>query len=216
MTGIPTDQFLHTFAPIQPVRYCETITAYQATDFFNFWGALENELKKQCVPFWGYVWPAAISLARYILSNESLVKGKSVLDFGCGSGVVSIAAAKAKAHSIIANDIDATALHIAEKNFKVNGVTCESESRNLLLNSNEIKPDLIFVVEMFYERSTAEALFSFLMQHCKRGAEVIIADGGRPFIPKSNTELLFSENLQVNKEVEGVAERTVRILRMTL
>lgn len=45
-------------------------------------------------------------LKRYILDNPTITKGKRVLDFGCGSGALSIAALKSGAKSCVANDVD--------------------------------------------------------------------------------------------------------------
>ena len=39
-----------------------------------------------------------------------VAKGKQVLDFGCGSGALSIAALKSGAKSSVANDIDTSML----------------------------------------------------------------------------------------------------------
>ncbi len=47
---------------------------------------------------------------------------KSVLDLGCGSGVLAIAAAKIWDRRIIASDIDADAVAIANENAELNGV----------------------------------------------------------------------------------------------
>ena len=45
-------------------------------------------------------------LARFLPERPDWVRGKRVLDFGCGSGVVAIAAARAGASEVIACDID--------------------------------------------------------------------------------------------------------------
>jgi predicted nicotinamide N-methyase len=42
----------------------------------------------------------------YLLDNDSLVRGRRVLDVGCGCGANAIAAKMAKATNVIANDID--------------------------------------------------------------------------------------------------------------
>src|SRR6202046_4956511 len=48
-------------------------------------------------PFWAFAWAGGQALARYTLDRPALVKGKRVLDFASGSGLIAIAAAKAGA-----------------------------------------------------------------------------------------------------------------------
>ena len=212
---LPSEELLVRFAPLVPVETCPQILAHQATDFFRFWDALEEEQGEQTeVPFWGAVWPAAKSLARFILTNEYLVKDKNVLDLGCGSGVSSIAASMAGAKKVTANDIDQTALFIAQKGFLANKVSVNADSRNFLQEQESETFDLIFVVDMFYERSNSEALLSFIQKHRKLGADVIIADGTRPFTPKENVELLHNEWIDVDRELEGISQREVHLFRL--
>ena len=55
---------------------------------------------------------------------EELVEpGCSVLDLGCGSGILSIASAKLGASEVLALDIDATAVETATANVRQNGVS---------------------------------------------------------------------------------------------
>ncbi|MFT4712900.1 MAG: putative nicotinamide N-methyase, partial [Candidatus Azotimanducaceae bacterium] len=56
--------------------------------------------------YWAFCWASGQVMARYLLQHPNLVRGKSVLDFGSGSGVVAIAAAIAGAKSVIACDND--------------------------------------------------------------------------------------------------------------
>jgi len=54
---------------------------------------------------------------------ENMVKpGMSVLDVGCGSGILSIAAAKLGARSVLGIEIDSVALRVAKQNILENGV----------------------------------------------------------------------------------------------
>ena len=43
-------------------------------------------------PFWAFAWAGGQALARYVLDNPDVVRGKRVLDVASGSGVVAIAA----------------------------------------------------------------------------------------------------------------------------
>ena len=61
------------------------------------------------------------SLCLEWLSEQSLA-GKTVLDYGCGSGILSIAALKLGALEVYAVDIDAQALEVTRRNAVHNGI----------------------------------------------------------------------------------------------
>lgn len=77
----------------------------------------------QSLPYWAFAWAAGQGLAEHILKNPELVKGKRVLDFGCGSGLVGIAAAKAGAKSVLCCDSDPLALLACKLNAEHNQVS---------------------------------------------------------------------------------------------
>ncbi len=62
--------------------------------------------------------PASLDLARYLFS----VKGKSVLDLCCGTGLFAIAAAKLGAREVWAADISPEAVECARRNAELNKV----------------------------------------------------------------------------------------------
>ena len=76
----------------------------------------------QQLPYWAFAWAAGQGLAQYILAHPELVRGKRVLDFGCGSGLVGIAAAKAGASSVLCCDTDPLALIASQYNAERNDV----------------------------------------------------------------------------------------------
>jgi len=57
--------------------------------------------------------------------DENLRGGETVLDYGCGSGILAIAAKKIGAGKVIGVDIDPQAVKAAEQNAKANDVACE-------------------------------------------------------------------------------------------
>jgi ribosomal protein L11 methyltransferase len=57
--------------------------------------------------------------------TETLHGGETLLDYGCGSGILGIAAAKLGAKSVLGVDIDDNALMAARDNAASNGVTLE-------------------------------------------------------------------------------------------
>lgn len=75
--------------------------------------------------YWSFCWASGQVLAQWILAHPEVVAGKTVLDFGSGSGVVAVASARAGAARAIACDIDAAALDAAAANATLNGVVVE-------------------------------------------------------------------------------------------
>lgn len=62
-------------------------------------------------------------IARWLLRND--LRGKSVIDMGCGTGVLAIAAKKLGAARVTAVDIDEWSVRNAESNARLNGVEIE-------------------------------------------------------------------------------------------
>ena len=68
--------------------------------------------------------------------------GKSVIDVGCGSGILGIAAALTGARSVYMCDIDAQAVEAAKANAALNGVDCVIEQADLAYGAE--MADLVF------------------------------------------------------------------------
>jgi ribosomal protein L11 methyltransferase len=53
----------------------------------------------------------------------SVRRGESLLDYGCGSGILAIAAARLGAFPVVGTDVDAQAIRASEENARINGVS---------------------------------------------------------------------------------------------
>ena len=123
--------------------------------------------------YWAFCWASGQAFAQYIVGNRKLFEGKSVLDFGSGSGVVAIAAAKAGAKTVYACDIDAMAIDAIEANARLNQVdilTCKHVSEAGMPEAGmpeagtpeaETKPDLIIAADVLYDRDNHHYLAEF-------------------------------------------------------
>ena len=93
---VPSAALLARLAPLTPVPGRPDLVAHYAPDVFALWQAWEEECgAPQAVPFWAAVWPAGQLLARVVQAEPAWVRGQTVLDLGCGSGVAGIAALRA-------------------------------------------------------------------------------------------------------------------------
>jgi len=214
------DPFLSALscAPIRPVQLCPELRAHQAADVFSVWSA--GEASAGCShspPFWAAVWPGAALLARLLLDQPARVAGRRVWDLGCGGGVVGIAAMRAGAQRVTANDIDAFALRATQVNAQLNNVDLSTELGDLTSQLGSFGAgDVLLVSEMFYEREAAREWELGLRRACAQGASVLVADGERPFTPTTGSLLLREANLEVPFGLEGVHFRHTRVLEFQL
>jgi len=85
--------------------------------------------------------PSSIELARLL----DIKSGETVLDLGCGSGLLSIGAAKLGASQVIATDVDPSALAAGRENARINTHAGKQEQRStkIPLNPPLLKGDLL-------------------------------------------------------------------------
>ncbi|MCX7078880.1 MAG: 50S ribosomal protein L11 methyltransferase [Pseudomonas sp.] len=120
-------------------------------------------------PYWSFCWASGLALARYLAERPQWVEGKRVLDFGAGSGVAGIAAAKAGALEVVACDFDPLAIAACRANAELNEVEL-SYSTDFFAEADRF--DLILVADVLYDRANLPLLDEFL----SRGREALVAD----------------------------------------
>ena len=120
-------------------------------------------------PYWSFCWGSGLALAERLLNRAHSIKGKTVLDFGCGSAVVGIAAALAGAAKVIACDIDPLALKASALNASENGVQLEYLDDFFTFDG---KVDMLFASDVLYDPDNRP-----LVQRFREVAnEVVVAD----------------------------------------
>ncbi|UVO18691.1 class I SAM-dependent methyltransferase [Stutzerimonas stutzeri] len=120
-------------------------------------------------PYWCFCWASGLVLARWLAERPQWVRDKRVLDFGAGSGVAAIAAAKAGAAEVVACDLDPLALAACRANAALNGVELRY-SQDFFAEADRY--DLIIVADVLYDRANLPLLDHFL----SRGREALVAD----------------------------------------
>lgn len=135
-------------------------------------GALDPEQVRRVMDnplYWVFCWAAGQVLARYLADNPDQVAGRRVLDFGCGSGVVAIAAARAGAAEVIACDNDPDALAATALNARRNGVELTLCAD---FHAAQGELDLIAVADVLYDRANLPWLDTLRA----RAGQVLVAD----------------------------------------
>jgi predicted nicotinamide N-methyase len=160
------------------------IRLYLATEITPIWQATEETLARRALPppFWAFAWAGGQALARYILDHPTEVVGRSVLDFGAGSGLVAIAAAKAGATSVLAAEIDHFAAAAIAANAALNDVAIAVRTLDLL-DTTDSHWEVVTAGDVCYERPMADRVVSWLRILAARGVLVLLGDPGRAYLP---------------------------------
>lgn len=183
------------------------IALHLASGVMNLWR--ETEAREAAIaaslgdlppPYWAFAWPGGQALARYVLDNPNDVAGKRVLDFGSGSGLVAIAAAKRGARHVTATEIDALSRAAIALNAAANTVTVHLQSRDVI--GDAFSWDTILAGDMCYERPLAESLVTWLREAAGTGIRVLIGDPGRNYFPSHGTMRLATYEVPTSRDLE--------------
>ncbi|MEY8263988.1 MAG: 50S ribosomal protein L11 methyltransferase [Bermanella sp.] len=160
------------FVSVQPLPQCPHISLYLVDPSTMDRPFTLDEIRRiwDHTAYWAFCWASGQVLARFILDNPHWVKGKKVLDFGAGSGVVAIAAMKAGAKHVIACDIDPQALISCQQNAELNQVKLTLSDDLFAIKDDDI--DLLIAADVLYDRAN----LSFLDTFFKYAPQVLLAD----------------------------------------
>ena len=175
-------------APVPSLPEILLYTAHPATGLRRLVDFDEEEAEPQ-PPYWAYPWAGGAVLARYILDRPQVVAGRRVLDLGAGSGLVSIAAAKAGARTVIAAEIDRNGVAALGLNAAANDVAIAVIGEDITAGTPPAV-DIVTVGDVFYAQDVAERVIPFLDRCRAAGMEVLIGDPGRTYLPRSRLRLL--------------------------
>jgi predicted nicotinamide N-methyase len=162
------------------------IRLHLATQITPIWQATEDTLARAGVPppFWAFAWAGGQALARFLLDHPEKIAGRTVLDFGAGSGLVAIAAAKAGAARVLAAEIDHFGVAAIAANAELNGVGIAVTSADLL---DTVDPswEVVTSGDVCYERAMADRVTPWLIALAGQGSLVVLGDPGRAYLPRT-------------------------------
>ena len=205
------DAFVRDNAALIAPPLVPEIKLHLATEVVPLWRKTEEELEQMGVPppYWAFAWAGGQALARYLLDNPGIVGGKRVLDFGAGSGLVALAAARVGAASVLAADIDSFAIAAIKANAEANALSVTVTAEDVIGSTDPY--DVILVGDMCYERPLAERLMEWLKAS---PAQILLGDPGRSYFPKSGLERLALYNVQTTRELEDREIRETGVWRL--
>jgi len=184
-----------------------------ASEAHDLWLKTEEDLEEIGLPppFWAFAWAGGQGLARYILDHPDEVRGKRVLDFASGSGLVAIAAKIAGASEVIAADIDPWAGTAVRLNAGENGAEIAFTGDNLI--GMPISADVFLAGDVFYDRDFASALTEWFAQLAAGGMRVLVGDPGRSYCPTERLEALATYQVPVTRALEDSEVKKTTVWR---
>ena len=179
-----------------------------ATEITPIWQATEETLARSGLPppYWAFAWAGGQALARYLLDHPEVVAGRSVLDFGAGSGLVAIAAAKAGAVSVLAAEIDHFAAAAIAANAALNEVAIAVTTADVL-DTGDPRWEVVTAGDVCYERPMAERVTAWLRDIARRGGLVLIGDPGRAYLPSHGLRERARYLVPTSRELEDRESR---------
>lgn len=183
--GLAPADFIRTRLALAPLPFYPAIALHRPTPQSGLTAWLAARDKDASPPYWAYAWAGGAALALYLDAHKQTVAGRRVLDFGAGSGLVGIAAARAGAARIWALEPDQLGQVALTLNAKANGVELA------LWTGNGLPPvDIILAGDVFYDAAVAAATLPLLREAAAAGTTVLVGDPFRRDLPLATLQLL--------------------------
>jgi predicted nicotinamide N-methyase len=134
------------------------------------------------------LWAGSLLMADYLLSHPETVRGKKVLEIGCGVGFISIIHSRISGvHEILCTDYLPCVLKLAEHNYQGNlhgvckakfeqfDLTDSSDKFQSKLKQLNFEPDIVLAGDVTYSPELTEAFVMHLKWLLKPGKRAILS-----------------------------------------
>ena len=191
------------------------VKLHLADEAHNLWHKTEDQLQQSGLqpPFWAFAWAGGQGLARHILDHPECVRGKSVLDFATGSGLVAIAANLAGAKSVLAADIDPFCVDAVALNGRLNKADLVFIPQDLIGEATDA--EVILAGDVFYDREMAFKITPWFQDLAKQGVTILVGDPGRSYLPRQHLKRLSEHQVQVTRALEDADVRKTTVWQFT-
>ncbi|MHC1547474.1 class I SAM-dependent methyltransferase [Phyllobacterium sp. K27] len=206
-------QFVLANTSIQSPPHVPEIKLHLADEAHDLWQRTEEELATIGLPppFWAFAWAGGQGVARYVIDNPQIVRGRPVLDFASGSGLVGIAAAMSDAKHVFCCDIDPFTQPAILLNAAANDVMLDIMIADLI--GTDKGWDVVLAGDVFYDKALADLLIPWFTKLASRGAEVIVGDPGRSYFPKDLLQPLAVYSVPVTRVLEDAEIKKTTVWR---
>jgi predicted nicotinamide N-methyase len=208
-------QLVRAQTEIVPAPLCPELRLHLATERTPLWRMTEAQAAAIGLrePYWAFCWPGGQALARHVLDQPQLVRGKRVLDFGSGCAVEGLAALRAGAASVLAADIDPMASVAARLNAELNGLAIETTEEDLV---GSLPPfDVVLAGDVFYDCELAARGLAWLRRLARAGVLVLAGDPQRGFLDLGGLERIASMPALHDGDLTGTIVKDTGIYRVS-
>jgi predicted nicotinamide N-methyase len=211
---VTPEDFVRTHTIVATAPLVHEIRLHLASEITPIWQASEEWLKARNIepPFWAFAWPGGQATARLLLDEPARVAGKRVLDFAAGCGIAAIAAAMSGATLVEAAEIDPLALAAVRINAALNGVAVATPAGDMV--GSPCRWDVILAGDVCYEAPMTAHILPWLRAMAAGGAEVLLADPGRAYLPREGLAPISRHAVPTTLELEDRTLREVTLFRL--
>jgi predicted nicotinamide N-methyase len=170
------------------------------------------------LPYYAMLWPSAEALVDYLVRHYPSLRGKRVLELGCGLALPSMICAMLGA-TVDAVDFHPDCLSAVDRNAELNHLTTV---RTRCASWDDVEDDgydLIIGSDLLYEAESIDSLSDCLARLRRAGTIVVLSDPGRNHLQEATDRICekgFTQNTQivgdcfviVFEPVPGVLART--------
>lgn len=166
-------------------------------------------VRDERLPYWADVWPSSLILATHLTYDAG--DGRSLLELGCGLGIVSTTAMRS-GFDVLATDYYEDALQFARANAWRN---LRREPAVRMVDWRALPADLgtfdrIVAADVLYEMAYAELVADVLATALSPRGTAIIADPGRVAVDKFVDACGARGLTRIVRDVHPFAEGTIR------
>lgn len=142
----------------------------------------QDPFAEDLCPYFGILWPSALALSRFLAQYPELIKGKKVLELGCGLGLPAIVSSHLGGE-VLATDFHPDVEEYFLRNCRHSSVSCDYKR----LNWREFSPslglfDVVIGSDILYESKHPQEVAKGLLSYLKSGGKVILSDPGRAYL----------------------------------
>lgn len=143
-----------------------------------------EDVRDERIPYWSELWPSAVGLSEYIAEHPNLIKGKRVVEIGCGLGLPGIVAGRLGG-KVVLTDYLKPALKFAADNWKLNIKSPPETSILDWRSPGDFPPaDVLLASDVAYESRAFTPLLKAMKMLVVKNGIVLLSEPNRKHTSK--------------------------------